>query len=330
MTLDEQSDWRPISQRYQSLREESLFEGVPAHLEMPLAEWARSYLLLDRPGDLAGRVALRLRLALSGRGVAAEELVTATTRTDQLLDVVDTALHLDEGLRWDIEVAGPVPTSYAGIADWVPEYEWPETSKQALEAERLNQILTDAGSAYEFSWNERCLVRRVDKTVSEAAQSVTSGRREAGRHLATAWTSAYGLNPDPSKAYDEAVRAVEAAAIPVVLPKGRLETLGKVRAHLRDAGSKWELAIKGNNQGAVDPVVAMIGLLWDGHARHAGSPSPRRHDQDEARMAIHLAVTLVQWFATGAVRRRPATQPSVQPNRRLPVDNGKPTEGGGG
>ena len=126
MVLGEQNDWRPLSQRYQSLQEESLFEGVPPHLEVPLAEWARTYLLLDRSIDLAGRVALRLRLALPGRDKAAEELATATKGTDQLLDVVDTALYLDEGLRWDIEVAGPVPTPYAGIADWVPEYVWPD------------------------------------------------------------------------------------------------------------------------------------------------------------------------------------------------------------
>jgi hypothetical protein len=114
----------------------------------------------------------------------------------------------------------------------------------------------------------------------------------------------YGLHPDPAKAYDEAVRAVEAAAIPVVLPNGTRETLGKVRAHLRDAAATWQLAIEGNNAGDIAPAVAMIGLLWEGHVRHAGTPNPCAQRQDEAEMAFHLATTLVQWFESRAIRRR--------------------------
>ncbi len=120
-----------------------------------------------------------------------------------------------------------------------------------------------------------------------------------------AWAAVYGRHPDPAKAYDEAVRAVEAAAIPILLPKGMKVTLGTVLAHLRDAGGKWALAIDGTNDGDVAPLTAMIQLLWKGHvARHAGGPSYRPQRQDEAEMAVHLATTLVQWFTSGAVRLR--------------------------
>lgn len=115
----------------------------------------------------------------------------------------------------------------------------------------------------------------------------------------------YGQHPDPDKAYDEAVRAVEAAAIPVALPNGSRQTLGKVLSHLRDTQDKRELAIEGTNAGDTAPLVAMIALLWRGHvARHAGGPGLRPQRQDEAQMATHLAATLVHWFTTGAVRRR--------------------------
>jgi hypothetical protein len=105
----------------------------------------------------------------------------------------------------------------------------------------------------------------------------------------------------PTRTRHETVRAVEAAAIPVVLPNGSRQTLGKVLSHLRDTRDKWELAIEGTNAGDTTPLVAMIELLWRGHvARHAGGPGFRPQRQDEAQMATHL----VHWFTTGAVRRR--------------------------
>lgn len=165
-------------------------------------------------------------------------------------------------------------------------------------------MLEDAGSAFTVDWLQRCLKRRVDSIVTAAAEQ-TMTAATPGRHLQKAWAAIYGRHADPAKAYDEAVRAVEAAAIPVLLPKGTRETLGKVHAHLRQAGDKWSLAIKGANNGDVAPLKAMIELLWKGHiARHAGSPNYRTQHQDEAEMAVHLATTLVQWFISGAVRPR--------------------------
>lgn len=311
--MAEEDNWKPLSQRDSPGHEETLFEGVPDHLDGPLTAWTVSYLELERArpvGALAQRVALRLRIRLADLGDRSPEvLVNAANRSGRLLDVVDTAVHLDEDLRWDIEVAGPELAPDAGAADWLPDVRWPSESLRALAVDRLDQLLTDAGSAYMFDWRRRCLVRRVDPTVSAAVEKVMANSGEPGEHLQAAWNAIYGLHPDPTKGYDEAVRAVEAAAIPVVLPKGTRETLGKVRAHLRDASSAWELAVEGKNAGAIDPLVSMIGLLWEGHTRHAGSPDSRRQRQDEAEMAVHLATTLVQWFTSGAIRKR-STAPS--------------------
>jgi hypothetical protein len=114
----------------------------------------------------------------------------------------------------------------------------------------------------------------------------------------------YGRHPDPAKAYDEAVRAVEAAAIPLVLPNGKVETLGKVLRHFKDAPDKWVLAIEGDD-GNIAALTAMIEMLWRGHVgRHSGGPNSRPQRQDEAEMAVHLAATLVQWFTSGTVQRR--------------------------
>lgn len=80
-------------------------------------------------------------------------------------------------------------------------------------------------------------------------------------------------------------RAVEGAAIPVTLPNDRLATLGKVLA-------------------PADAVVGMIALLWEGQRdRHAGGPISQPVTQEAAQTAVHLAVTLVQWFSAGAIYR---------------------------
>ncbi|MEW2325754.1 hypothetical protein AB0926_32525 [Streptomyces griseoincarnatus] len=300
MSDQENADWQPLSRRHVSTREQALFEGVPDHLIHPLNTWIDEY-LADRP-KLTGRIALQMRVALDYPDP--ELLVEGVSASDPalLLDVVDVVLHLDKGLWWELDVAGPEPTMEAGAAEWVPDFSWPKGSKAAA-VERLDEMLMDAGSAFEVDWHQRCLQRRVDATVAIAADQAMS--LDAGQHLRAAWAATYGRHPDPSKAYDEAIRAVEAASIPVVLPRGTRETLGKVHAHLRDASDKWELAIEGANDGSVAPLTEMIGLLWKGHvARHAGSPAFRPQRQDEAQMAIHLAATLVHWFRTGAVRPR--------------------------
>ena len=296
--LDERNDWRPLSRRGVSTGQDALFGGVPAHPERPLTAWVTTY--LHGREELIQQVALRLRVALDA--VDPERLVDAVRADDptRLLDLIDAVVHWDPSLHYDLEL-GPSRNSEAGLADWIPDYVWPKDSC-AERLDKLHEMLADAGSAYTLDWSHRCLVRRVDDTVTAAAQQAMVS--EPGGHLRAAWAAAYGRHPDPNKAYDEAVRAVEAAAIPVVLPDGSRETLGKVLAHFRQAAGKWELAIEGPSAGAVEPLIGLIKLLWEGHQRHPGSPTSRSHRQDEAEMAVHVATTLVQSFESGWVRRR--------------------------
>lgn len=301
MTAEEDDGWRSLSEREVSTHEDALFEGVPDHLTPALIRWITGY--LDNRADLTQRVALRLRVPLDTPDP--QQLVEAVRASDsaRLLDVADMAIHLDRRLRWEVDVAGPEDNRQeASFADWIPEYRW-STGSLAEAVEQLDQLLEDAGSAFTVDWGQRCLKRRVDATVTAAAEHTMAAA--PSRHLQEAWTAIYGQHPDPAKAYDEAIRAVEAAAIPVLLPKGAKETLGTVLAHLKGAGGKWALAIEGAKAGDVAPLTAMVELLWKGHvARHAGGPNYRPQRQDEAEMAVHLATTLVQWFISKEIRPR--------------------------
>ncbi|MDQ3679176.1 MAG: hypothetical protein M3378_01260 [Actinomycetota bacterium] len=50
----------------------------------------------------------------------------------------------------------------------------------------------------------------------------------------------------------------------------------------------------------------MGSVLWNGHTDRHGSDDQRMSvpiTQEQTEAAVHLAVVLVQWFASGAIRR---------------------------
>jgi hypothetical protein len=210
-----------------------------------------------------------------------------------LLTVVDAVLQLHPG--WD----------------WMPEARvWGE--KQTQEAfvillADLQGILIDGGSQYRAD-SARCLVRRVDATVQDAADKTISGLPvKPADHLKAAWVAAYGIEPDPDRAYDEAILAIEEIACPLVSPTNSRATLGTVIAQLEGQTGKWELAV-GDSTGqpaSIDRFVGMLKLLWQGQSRHGGAANSRKQTQDEAEAVVHMAITLAHWLTSGVLRRKP-------------------------
>lgn len=277
----------PLSVRSGDRALPSLHAGVPPHLKPALHGWLRIF--LDR--RLQQRVALRM-----GRG--REPLPTGTEQ--DLLDVVDYALQLDRAatdqLRW------------SRMLSTVPEGGYPRLEQVA----ELAQLLDDAGSIYTVGVRDErlCVLRRVDPTVQaaadhDAAAADPTADPTAGQLLRHAWNTAYAREPDPTTAYRDAVRAVEQLACPLVLPHDNRATLGKVISHLKQGGSvRWRFAlVDRDDTDTVDPLVAILERLWTGQvSRHGGGRNSR--DQTQAEAAVHLAATLVQLLATGALARR--------------------------
>ena len=52
-------------------------------------------------------------------------------------------------------------------------------------------------------------------------------------------------------------------------------------------------------------IIAMMRMLWHGqHDRHGGQPSgPGNVSDDEAKVAVGIATTLIDWFGAGLVSR---------------------------
>jgi hypothetical protein len=226
--------------------------------------------------SLAERVNLRLRL----EGGRSPEATLPKVDAGILLDVIDAVLsieRLNDGDLFDLDL-----------------------------------VLEEGGSAYQIPAGADGLEHRVDPPVTRGFRSAVDralsvGRQDAARYLGDAWGHIYGLHPKPDMAYSDAVKAVEAVAIPRIVPADPLPTLGKVLSCLRQGAAKWELVIaaKDGCPATIEPLVEALSLLWHGHRdRHPGGPTSAPVTQDAAEAAVHLAATLVQWFTTGAVRPR--------------------------
>lgn len=94
------------------------------------------------------------------------------------------------------------------------------------------------GAGWRRLWPPRSAVRQVLPS--------PCGYSAARQHLEKSRGRLFGLHPDPSGAYDEVVRAVEAVACPLFLPNAQTPTLGTVLAHLRQS-SAYEFVVPGKH-----------------------------------------------------------------------------------
>jgi hypothetical protein len=180
--------------------------------------------------------------------------------------------------------------------------------------ERLESTLKDAGSKWTIgirTAGKLGLVQRVPEGVQLAADMTMRSSGHAGKRLAEAWGAAFGLEPDPTKAYGLAVKAVEDAALPKVrLKPNDHRTLGSVIRVLNSAkfdAADWTLKFQRDDKHYSNgqTLVAMLKTLWSGQTdRHGGDHefvTGAVISQEAAEAAVMLAVPLVQWFSSGFV-----------------------------
>ena len=296
---------RPLSAREAgSPVDETLYEGVPDHLVEPLQRWVGTYLTFSM-SNLGDRIAATVRFrphSKPGSSFLSLDQQLGDTTGALLLDVIDAALQLDPGLRGQLTDDAP-----EDVPPWA-ESPWPASSP-AGRVQNLDDLLRDGGSAYQVFWRVPVqLVRRIPPTVVDAAaHAMTTAPPAAAALLAGAWRAVFGIAPNPTTGYRDAVRAVEQLACPLVLPHDDRATLGKVIGHLKQGGSVlWRFVlVDRDDTDTIDPLVAILERLWTGQvSRHGGARTSRDQTQAEAETAVHLAATLVQLLSTGALTRR--------------------------
>jgi hypothetical protein len=167
--------------------------------------------------------------------------------------------------------------------------------------EEVDRILAIGRSAWSAA--EKGLVHRTDPTAQVAFEVATATPGSASTELKEAWAQAHARNGNASDAWDHAIKAVEAVLIPIVVSsKNNRATLGTVIRDLRAQSHVWKFGIRGQNQDhSIDPLIAMLTLLWPDPNRH-GSPTPEPDaSPEEARAIANLAVTIVQWAKDGLI-----------------------------
>jgi hypothetical protein len=293
-------EWRPfLARRGNAQREEfiRLSDGVPDWLRESLWRW------------LAGKLESTYVTPVNNKRYRSPD--------PMIIRRMERILRISSGWTWkgsdhSDRIAGLAafrdtlyldPDAFLGAVDLALS----ELEPDNPEREVLEEILEEGASAWRVGLvaGKPGLVERIDATVQLAAETTGTLDARAGRLLADAWKHAFSMQRDPSAAYRYAVRAVEAAAAPVISPKDNLPTLGKMISAFRSKPEKWNFAFTVSS--AVDPKVVLLGMmqmLWTNeYTRHVDPDvqAPLHVSQSEAESAVVLALSLVNWFASGAI-----------------------------
>ena len=171
-------------------------------------------------------------------------------------------------------------------------------------AKHLERILAIGGHSLTVGPDLKTLVEVVDPAMSNLTTTVTQPSDLASRELREAWNNAYGRGPDPSDAWDHAIKAIEAILGPLVEPNNAKSTLGtQMRVIRNDASSaspKWSTTSLKHptTESAHDAVLSMLGRIWANPDRH-GSGTPTSPTLPQARAVVALTVAVVQMAREG-------------------------------
>lgn len=272
--------WRPA---IPTGREEALTEKFPSYLRESIFRWM-STVVNESHGFVYSHRFIDFQATYrSDLGFQAD---TMLSWKDQVLP------HLR---RLDDTTFTNLLDYFASITHWGP----------SVGEHPLEKPLSNGGSAWTITrWNQTKakLVQRVPEGVSLTMKGVLSATDAASIKLQEAWLDAYGTNPRASVAYSHAVVAVEIAALSVISAGGPEPTLANLFSTLEAETPKWRLVFRDSEKApSAKSLSMMLRTIWRGHESRHGRPDYADATLEEARAAVILAATLVQWFTSGVV-----------------------------
>jgi hypothetical protein len=274
--------WQRLSTRGGNTEPDGPFEGVPEHLAAPLVEWIQDQFRVAfgmENTTLLRQLAVLLRVPKRPGGsdgdLLQQMLNMGLQDPEFCLDMVDALLKF-----------GRLHSSVIS---------------------QLETTLAIGGSVWTTSTDKRSLTRVVDAAAHDQAQVALSANDRASNELAEAWSNAFGRNPNPSDAWDHAIKAVEEALKPIVTPTNPGATLGNILGDLRSRSAQFTSILQDNGlRSTVDPIGAIesiLHLIWPNPDRHGGADK-RTPSLSEAQAVVHLAITVVQWARGGVIALR--------------------------
>jgi hypothetical protein len=149
---------------------------------------------------------------------------------------------------------------------------------------------------------EARLTLRNTGPIGDVLDGIAPFSAPAHRHLTTALAKlSQPGDPDLVGAYSEAIKAVEAAARPLVTPTDPAATLGKMLKALEAKPSKWAVVLA---EETVEDVTRRAAILWrTPHERHGTDEPGDSLTVGQTRAAFSLALGLVDYFARGLIYR---------------------------
>ena len=283
--------WRPLSvQTEERVAEyDALHEGVPEWIDRQFWNWVRS--ALEKTSEYFDRMYRELDFPLM------EEMGVALR-----FSVPDEIYTSSDSLSAAIKAIQRASVDPIDVADYLLAH-----STHAHE-EEIDELLQRGNSKWKVGERNgfKGLERRVPEGVQVAADHAMQEGGRSGRRLAHAWELLYGVRPDPTGAYAEAVKAVEGVACPLLCPDDRGATLGKAINIVRTQHWHVPMSKQDDRAPTEDVLEGMMRVLWHGqHDRHDnGEPSaPGKVSLEEATVAVGLAVTLIHWFEASLVVR---------------------------
>lgn len=174
--------------------------------------------------------------------------------------------------------------------------------------EGLNTIIQNGGSKWRIvvSGNQARMESRVDAAMHSAYDKLSMSKEDYAKHLKEAWLSCFGRDPNPSAVYTSAIKAVEAAAWPVISPKDSKATLGTILGAF-DSLIKARKLKSGfhDNEEAQTLTMAhsVMSRLWKSQTDRHATGNYKQPSQAEAESAVHLAILVCQLFSSGMIAR---------------------------
>jgi hypothetical protein len=184
-------------------------------------------------------------------------------------------------------------------------------------AGELERRLKRGNSGYAVNAALDGLEFRVPPAARDEIEHATAVTPETVSQLLTkAWNAAYGVDARPDDAFLSAYKAAEAALRPVITPNDANTSLNKLISIYEAKSSKWELVVK-ESRATFDPskhtelngaetVMQMARTISYGQKARHGQDADVNSFQ-EARVAVHLAITIAMAVHEGAFRA--VTQP---------------------
>lgn len=298
--------YQPLSVRTGQRAPLPYHEGVPGHLRQALEDIV--YREIAGMGDDFGEaLILQLQIPGSRPGMYQPARISGYYRSSEenLLDVLDYVLGSQVLDSSDPLNAGD-PVVAAGLALSFGSSVWKVVIDPVAEDQRSSGPAWSYGSKFRAG-----LRRRVPVAEEDLYLSALDSQGGAPGHLRTAWHAAYGRPAEPLKAWQSAIKAVEAALQPIVEPDNPAARLGAMRSKILQGRGNFRCELpmwdRSDADDAVEAFTQALSRVTYEPGRHGASEQDWTPEQAQA--VLGQAVTICEWIRLGIFTR--AGEPST-------------------